>query len=284
MADMTWEQAVDWLRAQPEQQDLVRDCYYDDPLLGAAKRFAKSAEWQAVTEWFPRDVGAAIDLGAGRGISSYALAAAGWSVTAVEPDDSALVGAQAISRLARESGLMISVRGDRAEALSLPDESFDLVHGRQVLHHADDLGLLCREAARVLRPGGRFVATREHVITKPADLPVFLKSHPLHRHYGGENAFELHQYVEAMEGAGFRIVRVLGPMESVINYFPTTHEAWCEKCRKPIAGVVGRSLANLVGNERHALGRWILRGMAARLSKANQTPGRLYSFIADKKR
>ena len=39
----------------------------------------------------PRKAGRALDLGAGNGILSYALAREGWSVTAVEPDPSALV-------------------------------------------------------------------------------------------------------------------------------------------------------------------------------------------------
>lgn len=32
----TWEDAVVWLRNQPEQRQLVLDAFYDDPLVGAA--------------------------------------------------------------------------------------------------------------------------------------------------------------------------------------------------------------------------------------------------------
>ena len=35
---MTWEQAVLWLRQQPDSADLVRACFYDDPLSAAADR------------------------------------------------------------------------------------------------------------------------------------------------------------------------------------------------------------------------------------------------------
>lgn len=283
MAELTWEQAVDWLRSQPEQWDLVRACYYDDPLHEAARRFARSDEWEAVSTWLPRSPGRALDLGAGRGISSYALARAGWQVTALEPDDSPLVGTGAISELAKESNLPITICRESAESLPWPDESFDLVHGRQVLHHADDLGRLCREAARVLKPGGRFVATREHVISTDADLPAFLDEHPLHRFYGGENAFQLPEYVGALREAGLVIVRVLGPFDSVINYFPTTYRQWCEKCRRPLADSLGARLARIIGSDRHALGRWLLQTMAVGLSRKCHTPGRLYSFIADKR-
>ena len=66
-ATQTWEQAVLWLRSQPQRQDLVRACYYDDPLYEAAERFRQSGEWQAtarlVRRWLP---GKVLDLGAGR--------------------------------------------------------------------------------------------------------------------------------------------------------------------------------------------------------------------------
>ena len=55
---------------------------------------------------------------------------------------------------------------------------------------------MCEEVARVLKPGGTFIATREHVISKKEDLPVFLANHPLHRFYGGENAFVLQKYLD----------------------------------------------------------------------------------------
>ena len=50
--------------------------------------------------WLQR--GQALDVGAGRGIASYALAREGFTVTVLEPDDSHLVGAGAIRSLAEE--------------------------------------------------------------------------------------------------------------------------------------------------------------------------------------
>jgi hypothetical protein len=41
----TWEQAVLWLKAQPENIKIVQDCYYDDPVIEAANRFVNSEEW-----------------------------------------------------------------------------------------------------------------------------------------------------------------------------------------------------------------------------------------------
>jgi SAM-dependent methyltransferase len=218
----TWEEAVLWLKAQPDQDELVRACFFDDPLVEAAERYYASSEWAAVRTLIGSGAGLALDVGAGRGISSYALARDGWRVTALEPDTSAIVGAGAIEQLAAESGLAISVATEWGESLPFPDASFDLVYGRQVLHHARDLPLLCAEMARVLKPGGMFLATREHVIFKDADLAVFLAGHPLHRLYGGENAYRLHEYEGAIKRAGIRLTRVLNPWASAINLHPRT--------------------------------------------------------------
>ena len=94
--NLSWEQAVEWLRNQPEKNDLVKACYFDDPLVDAAERFYQSLEWTELRKLFPIKKGRALDLGAERGIASYALAKDDWQVSALEPDPSDLVGAGAI--------------------------------------------------------------------------------------------------------------------------------------------------------------------------------------------
>jgi SAM-dependent methyltransferase len=189
-------------------------------LIDAAERYHASSEWEAVRQLVGPASGRALDVGAGLGISSFALARDGWQVTALEPDPSSVVGAGAIRQLAADTNLPIDVVMEWGEALPFPDASFDLVYGRQVLHHARSLPQLCAEMARVLKPGGTFFATREHVIFKNADLVVFLASHPLHRIYGGENAYRLGEYKRAIEGAGIRLTRVLNPWASAVNLYP----------------------------------------------------------------
>lgn len=263
---LSWEGAVTWLKNQPDQIDLVRDCFYDDPLLESAKRYYTSTEWRAVRAILSQNTGHALDLGAGRGIASYALAKDGWKVTALEPDASSLVGANAIRTLAQESGLPISVEENWGEKLPFPDETFDLVHARAVLHHAKDLGLLCREAARVLKKGGLFIATREHVISHQEDLPVFLARHPLHHLYGGENAYTFREYKAAIEGAGIHLRQVLNPFQSDINLFPETKN----KLKQRIARKFHLPAAIVPD--------WV-PGWLGRISNA---PGRLYTFVGSK--
>lgn len=262
---MTWEEAVQWLRAQPDQQELVVACFFDDPLTDAALRFYQCAEWQAVHRLLPRTPTKALDLGAGRGISSYALARGGWSVVALEPDPSAVVGGGAIRSLAEATGVEVEVVQEWGEQLPFDDGSFDLVYGRQVLHHARDLGHLCAEACRVLRPGGTFIATREHVISRPNDLSQFLDDHPLHHLYGGEHAYLLREYLSAMERGGLTVTQILNPYQSDINLFPRRKV----DVRSQIAKRVRWPFASWIPDA-------VLGWFGARL----QTPGRLYSFVA----
>jgi SAM-dependent methyltransferase len=271
----TWESAVGWLLAQPEQQELCRACYYDRPPLDAARRFHGSDEWQALRGCMPRPPGAALDVGAGMGVSAYALARDGWRTVALEPDPSALVGAGAIRQLAADGGVAIEVVQEWGESLPFADASFDLVHARQVLHHARELPRFCRELKRVLKPGGVLLATREHVISSAAQLPAFLAGHPLHGLYGGENAFTLAQYLGALRAAGLRVEHDLGPLQTVINYAPFSEEGLVAEIarragRLPAGGAVARAL----------LAPPWRRGVLALLSRLDRRPGRLHTFVA----
>ena len=264
---LSWEDAVAWLKGQPGQDALVRACFYDDPLIDAAARYWASTEWQAVREFLPSGSGKVLDIGAGRGISSYALARDGWKVTALEPDPSAVVGQNAIRSLAEQAGLDIEIVGNWGEQLPFEDASFDAVHCRQVLHHARDLGQLCKEIGRVLKPGGRFIATREHVISRKEDLQVFLDSHPLHHLYGGENAFLLDEYLGAIRHGGIALEQVLNPNETNINLYPETiidiKRRLANKVRWPFPGVIPDRLVVWAGAR-------------------SDFPGRVFTFVGRK--
>lgn len=264
---ISWEASVRWLKTQPDQSELVRACFYDDPLSCAADRYYHCPEWVAVRTLLGPLRGEALDVGSGRGISAYALARDGWSTTALEPDPSLEVGSGAIRQLAAETGVEIKVVETWGEELPFESNSFDLVHCRQVLHHARDLRLLCREAGRVLKPNGTFIATREHVLSRREDLPAFLDGHPLHRLYGGENAYLLEEYTSAITSAGIRLIRVLNPLSSDINLFPGT---------KTDARIrIGRKMLLPFPS---LLPDWLL-SWAGRFLK---TPGRPYSFVGKK--
>lgn len=263
---MTWEQAVEWLRNDPAQQDLVRACFFDDPALEAAKRFHASSEWQATRALFLHPPGRALDIGAGRGIATYALAVDGWEVTAVEPNPSTLIGVGAIREIMAEGGQRVRIITETGEDLSLPDACMDLVYCRQALHHAADLDALCRQIARILKRGGCLVATREHVLSRREDLQAFLESHPLHSKYGGEHAYLLSEYRHALEEAGLRIIQCLNPLQSDINLYPMT--------------VADHK--RLVAERYHLPTSLIPHFVMTWLGERLDIPGRLYTFVAHK--
>ena len=275
---LTWEAAVLWLRSQPARQQLVLDAFYDDPLMAAAERYRCGGEWQAVRELLRGRTGQALDVGAGRGIASFALAKEGFHVTSLEPDPSPIVGAGAIRELAAEAALPINVVEEVSEGLPFTGGTFDVVFARAVLHHTRDLDLACSEMYRVLRPGGIFIAVREHVISKEADLGPFLDGHPLHHLYGGEHAFLLDRYVGALKAAGFAPLDVLPPLKSVINLFPYTidslRDAIIDKVSQKVPA--GPMLRLALSSDR------LFQTVLSIAGYFDHRPGRLYSFVGHK--
>jgi SAM-dependent methyltransferase len=89
-----------------------------------------------------------VDVGAGTGILTGALARLGADVVAVEPDQAML------AELRRQLPGVRAVEGT-AEALPLPDQSVDAVLCGQAMHWFD-LDRALPEIARVLTPGGVF--------------------------------------------------------------------------------------------------------------------------------
>ena len=270
------DDAVRSLRADPSSAQLITDAYLDEDVGEAATRFRRSAEFaQVLQEVGEAARGKVLDLGSGRGIAAHAFAEAGSEmVVALEPDGSSEVGYGAIRRI--PPGEKIAIVGGVGEQIPIKDGELDLVYVRQVLHHVRDLDGVLKESARVLRPGGFMMITREHVVDDADQLREFLAAHPMHRLAGGENAFPLADYLDAFRAAGFDNRRTWGPWESVINAFPavTTSDEL-----EDYAGSVMRRKLGRVGGWASRF-RWC-RSLAWRYLN-RPLPGRLYSFLLEK--
>lgn len=118
-----------------------------------------------------------LDLGCGTGDYTVVLARRGARMTAV---DLAPVALETTRQRARRNDVAdrIEVARMPAEALALPDDTFDWVVGFGVLHHAEPAALAA-EARRVLRPGGRALF-REPLGLNP--LLEFARRHLPYRH------------------------------------------------------------------------------------------------------
>ena len=115
----------------------------------------------------------AIDIGAGAGHASLAVAPHVAHVDAIDPTPAMLAVA---ARLAAERGIAnVTFTAATAEALPFPDATFDLAVSRFSIHHWPDPSAGLREAARVLRPGGHIVLV-DLVAPEDARLDGFLNA------------------------------------------------------------------------------------------------------------
>ncbi|HZY70502.1 MAG TPA: class I SAM-dependent methyltransferase [Thermoplasmata archaeon] len=100
-----------------------------------------------------------LDLACGNGYIARRLARSGAHVVAIDSSPSMLERAKA------RTAPSLDVRYERRDAAHLtgfPDDSFDLAVSNMALMDISDGAGAIRQVARVLRPGGRFVATLSH--------------------------------------------------------------------------------------------------------------------------
>ncbi len=194
----------------------VEKNYLDEDLLAAVSRYARSDEFSRICTILRPYLASGsrlLDIGAGRGLTSLALAQTGAHVISVESDPSEVVGVGALGKLRRPLLPLAPVRGDILR-LPFPDKAFDVVFCRSVLHHLRDLGEGLRESYRVLRPGGTLLAVNEHILGLLSSGNRFLKAHPATAFGVNENAYHMLAYWRKLRRAGFEDIHFYGyPLE-----------------------------------------------------------------------
>jgi 2-polyprenyl-3-methyl-5-hydroxy-6-metoxy-1,4-benzoquinol methylase len=267
------DDAIRALRADPRYATLIEDSYLTPDVAASARRFCVSDEFLSVLDLVGGVAGKRVlDVGSGNGIAAFSFASEGATVLALEPNLSSDFGAGAIRKVT--ASLSVQAVAGTGESIPLRDHSIDIVYGRQVLHHARELRAFVGECSRVLRHDGVFIATREHVVDDAAQLRQFLAKHAVHQLAGGEHAYSLATYVEAIVAAGFAAPQVIGPWDSVINAFPTarTRPQLDQLPRVLLTrffGTGGRLVSAVPG----------VTQIIWKLLRRNR-PGRMYAFVA----
>ncbi|MFI6764695.1 class I SAM-dependent methyltransferase [Streptomyces sp. NPDC050355] len=158
-----------------------------------------------------------LDAGCGSGPLSAALRERGAVVTGI--DASAGMLALARRRLGADAALHMV---DLSDPLPFDDGAFDDVVASLVLHYLEDWGPTLAELRRVLKPGGRLIASVDHpfvayTIQDPRPDYFATTSYSFDWTFGGQSVpmrfwrKPLHAMTDAFTTAGFRLTTISEP-------------------------------------------------------------------------
>jgi glycosyltransferase involved in cell wall biosynthesis len=221
-----YDKAYQWGWEHPSFKEIVYHCYKTPNFADNARRFFESGEFKGEIATLSQlgqgpCVGKTLlDVGCGNGVACYALARSGYTVHGIDSSNGALAGVRAAQKLQGLDGVTFTIECTKATTLNFPDNHFDVVWMREVLHHIKDLSSFLKEVYRVLKPGGILCCFRDTVIWNEDQRKHFFDNHPFYHITNDEGAYYLHEYQEAFRSAGLHTERELNPLESVINTFP----------------------------------------------------------------
>jgi SAM-dependent methyltransferase len=227
--------------AEPRRHDMERIlASLDDPLHAHRMPFSRHGIEEGYSIWAPiydapgnpvvaneqpavhklledAPKGRALDAACGTGRHAAHLVSLGYDVIGVD-------ATVAMLEVARTKAPGVDFREGRLENLPVDDASVDVVTCGLALEHVDDLGVVMKEFARVLRPGGWVVCSDTHPIMRVLGTGAFVPTPA-----GGAlqlvrgNQTHVHDYLDAFTAAGLALGRCLEPpvTEATLQAFPT---------------------------------------------------------------
>lgn len=134
---------------------------FDEDLL-EKRPFVAQLLQRAFEKQFPEKVGTLLDLGCGTGFYFPLLSTHVSSLIGVDVCQPMLDQAQHTIDMRALSNCR--VLRSTATDLQIEDQSIDVVHSWDFLHHVDDVAKVFGEIRRVLKPGGRYVAIEPNLL------------------------------------------------------------------------------------------------------------------------
>ena len=187
--------------------------WYDSLIGGEVSEWTRRAG-ELLVSLVGQGPGRCLDLGCGTGVFVPLLVEGGWTVVGVDLSADQL-------RVARERVGAIAEDLVQADAAALPfeDGSFDAVVAVLVHTDMDAYDAALRGAARVLRPGGRFV----HVGTHPCFVSPAARASPdgSHRVFAGYHerrlVYDSPAFAHGAEGIRARVGTWQVPLAALLN-------------------------------------------------------------------
>ena len=162
-------------------------------------------------DWIGSLGGVVLDVGCGIG-------KLGASLTALGRDDVALVGTDFQATLLEEArvGYTARVEGD-VHHLPFRDGAFAAAIASNALHHFPDTDRAMKEIARVLRPGGVFVAYDPRYVTPIETVKKLLRRND-HAFTKDHKAFRVDEYRDLLGSSGLSVtdVRTVDPLGPLV--------------------------------------------------------------------
>lgn len=173
----------------------------------------------------PAPADRALDIATGGGHAALALAPLVSEVVATDLTVEMLEAARAF--IAEQGARNVRFEVADAEQLPFPDASFDIVTSRIAPHHFPQPERFVREAARVLRLGGRFVLD-DNMVPEDPELDAFMNRFEAWRDPSHVRAHRVSEWTRWIEDSGLRLLEA-----RPLAFKRYAYQQWIQRSQTP---------------------------------------------------